>query len=339
MKFVALIMVLAFTHVRAEPSSNQFSVARDGEFVVLENGRNIRAVIAPERGGELSGFSVLINEQWHELLYRAQDYSDQPGWRGKAQLLWPATGISLAESGQAGTYQLGEEAYKIPFHGFARLESWNILDQNQTVESASVTLQMKDTEGTRRYYPFGFTLQVEYRLGDSGLSVLYRVDADSGNDLDMPFSIGNHITFNAPLITGTEPAELRFENDFPQLLIRRADKTFTGSTSPSPFRGVHGLAELPKRGAVSLGGQQGRMELTIHDPSGLSLRLAHQASSPPTQPAVQFNLWADAEQGFFSPEPWVGTQNSLNNGMGLVRLSPGQTWYWQIDIVPEREWP
>jgi len=40
------------------------------------------------------------------------------------------------------------------------------------------------------------------------------------------------------------------------------------------------------------------------------------------------------KEGFFSPEPWIGTQNSLNSGAGLVWLEPGVDWHWTIEITP-----
>ena len=314
--------------------AKNFSITLEEGFVVLENGAGIRAVIAPDKGGELSGLSVFFDEGWHELLYRALDYTDQPGWRGKAPLLWPATGISLSENGQKGRYELGGVSHKMPFHGFASKQPWQVVKKHQSAEVASVTLQLTDSIDTRRYYPFGFDLQVEYRLHGGQLSVLYDVTAAAENSQAMPFSIGNHITFNAPLIAGSEAAQLQFENDFPDHLITGADKAFAGVIKPSAFRGRHSLNDLPKRKSISLAGSEEVAELTIYDPSGLQLRLLHHSSGESSQPAIQFNLWADTSAGFFSPEPWVGTQNSLNTGMGIISLQPGQSWQWQIDIVP-----
>ena len=68
--------------------------------------------------------------------------------------------------------------------------------------------------------------------------------------------------------------------------------------------------------------------------SGLVLWLRHAASAEPEPPAIRFNLWADAGEGFFSPEPWIGTQNCLNTGAGAVRLEPGDEWRWRIEIMP-----
>jgi galactose mutarotase-like enzyme len=262
------------------------------------------------------------------------DYSDRPGWRGKAPLLWPATGISLTGPGQDKTYKLGETNYPMPFHGFARHASWQVIKQSESAEMTSLTLRLADSEESRRYYPFAFELEVEYRLLKDRLSLLYRVTAGEGNSMAMPFSIGNHITFNAPLIEGSKASQLEFENTFPNQLITGSDKAFAGEIIASPFRGRRSLSELPNRKAVSLGGIEGAAELTIHDPSGLQLKMVHESSLEAAEPSIQFNLWADTNAGFFSPEPWVGTQNSLNTGFGLVTLQPGESWRWKIDILP-----
>jgi galactose mutarotase-like enzyme len=150
----------------------------------------------------------------------------------------------------------------------------------------------------------------------------------------MPFSIGNHVTFKAPLLDVGDAADLQFRNDLPDHLIRANDRTFAGEVVPSPYRGQHALYALPKRRAVGLGGTKGVSELTVIDPSGLTLGLRHWADAEPEPPAIRFNLWADAEEGFFSPEPWLGTQNALNSGAGLVRLEPGADWHWTIEIIP-----
>lgn len=334
MKTPLTFAFLIATSIWAGTLVAQFRVVDDGAFTVLENGTDTRVTVAPEHGGEMAGLSVYFKGSWHELLYRGRDYSDQPGWRGKAPLLWPATGITLLESENEKVYQQGDEFYPMPMHGFARNQTWEIINRFESETMASLTLKLSDNEQTRKIYPFGFDLQVEYQLSEDRLSLIYRVKADSGNSAAMPFSIGNHITFNAPLVAGSEASQLQFDNDFPDQLLRNKNKIFTGEVESSPFSGRQKLGDLPARQAVSLGGQKTLPEITIFDPSGLELQLIHQSSSQPADPSIQFNLWADEKAGFFSPEPWVGTQNSLNTSMGLISLLPSQSWQWQIDVIP-----
>jgi galactose mutarotase-like enzyme len=45
-----------------------------------------------------------------------------------------------------------------------------------------------------------------------------------------------------------------------------------------------------------------------------------------------FNLWGNPREGYFSPEPWIGIQNSLNLDGGTIRLDPGANWTWLLFI-------
>jgi galactose mutarotase-like enzyme len=317
---------------------NQAAVAADPEpvadgFLVLENSR-IRAVIAPEHGGELSGFAVRFDGRWHELIYRALDYSKQPGWRGKAPLLWPAVGASVRPGNRGNLYELDGIERAMPFHGFARDQVWRVVSNERVPGNSVVILEMDRAGALRDSYPFDYIMRVEYRLGDERLTLTYTIESNPDNQQAMPFSIGNHITFKAPLIDGSDAADVKFETDLPGLLVRDSNKVWSGEIIPSPFTTRHSIAELPHRSAISLGGRDGAAQIRILDPSGLELRMVHKASSEPTGPSIRFNLWVDTKAGFFSPEPWLGTQNSLNSGAGLVRLEPGQSWSWQIEIIP-----
>ena len=60
-------------------------------------------------------------------------------------------------------------------------------------------------------------------------------------------------------------------------------------------------------------------------------REGHYAASKLPEPLVQFNIFGGPKQGYFSPEPWFGLQNSLNLEKGLVRLVPGKQWDWRVE--------
>ena len=92
------------------------------------------------------------------------------------------------------------------------------------------------------------------------------------------------------------------------------------------------LGTFPSGDAVSLGGYSGDPWVRLFDGSGLMLRILHHADVLPEGPLVRFNIWGDPAAGFFSPEPWVGTQNSLNSRQGLIELEPGATWTWIVRL-------
>jgi len=318
----------------AEASSSGFVSVEEGGFVRLSNGENLRAAVAPAHGGELTSLEYRDACVWRELLFRAADYETRDGWRGKAPFLWPAVGPSLDPGGAGRGFRVDDRYYPMPMHGFARDRSWRVVASGRAADHAFAELALSSDAETRTRYPFDFELAVEYRLDADRLALTYTVEAAAHNPLPMPFGIGNHITFRAPLIAGHDAADLRFRTDLPLQLLRDDDRTFSGRTQPSTFTGEVPLDALPRRSAVSLGGRPGPAELTVIDPSGLQVSLRHVASREPTAPAIRFNLWADTVEGFFSPEPWLGTQNGLNTGTGLIRLDPGERWNWRIEIAP-----
>ena len=321
--------------VSAEPAGSGASLDASG-FVLLDDGRGLRAAVAPAHGGELAGLAVTVGGEWRELVYRAMDYSDTNGWRGKAPFLWPAVGITLdPASGERG-FRVDGRFYPMPAHGFARDHAWRLRAFGRDGAGPFAALGLSSDPETRVHYPFDFELTVEYRLADEALRVRYTVEAGEENGGPMPFAIGNHVTFRAPLLGEGDAGDVRFHTDLPDQLIRGGDRAFSGRVEPSPFRGEQPLSALPRRNAVSLGGTTGPAELTVLDPSGLKLTLRHEASAEPSPPSIRFNLWADTEEGFFSPEPWLGTQNALNNGAGLLALAPGDAWFWTIEITPGR---
>lgn len=326
------IAVLALAMALAVPERSDTA----DELIVLDAGEGLRATVAPAHGGELAGLEIELHGTRQELLYRARDYSETEGWRGKAPFLWPAVGTSLDPIGGGRGFRVGGRFYPMPGHGFARDHAWRLLEQGVDTSGPFAVLGLSSNNETRKQYPFDFELSVEYRLVGKGLRIRYDVQAGAGNQRAMPFTIGNHVTFKAPLLGIGEASDLRFHNDFPDYLVRAADRTFAGEVVPSPYRGERALSALPQRRSVALGGRTGTAELTIRDPSGLSVLLRHEASFEPAEPVIRFNLWADTEEGFFSPEPWLGTQNALNTGAGLLRLEPGERWHWTIEIIPGR---
>ncbi len=330
MRGVLLAGVLCAGSAQAEFAAE---IPDDG-FVRLDNGTSLSVTIAPQHGGELAGLRVFFDGGWHEVVYRAEDYSPTEGWRGKAPLLWPAVGMTLDPGGEGRGYRLDGRHYPMPAHGFARDRAWALDEYGTGADHARAVLSLASDDASGAMYPFDFELLAEYRVHVDRLAIEYTVRAGAANGAAMPFCIGNHVTFRAPLIGEGEAGAVRFANDFPDWLQREDDRTFAGRLESSPFRGEHPVSVLPRRSAVGLGGPPGPAALAVIDPSGLVLWLRHAASAEPEPPAIRFNLWADVEEGFFSPEPWIGTQNCLNTGAGAIRLEPGAEWRWRIEIIP-----
>jgi len=317
------------------------------ELIILrDTGSGIEAAIAPARGGELSSLRVRHGDKWIETLYLASDYSPRDDWTGKAPLLWPATGRNFppdleerrkaGEVFHGGAWEWNGQRYPMPIHGFARDLPWVLRSARADADAARAQVTLEDTPATREMYPFGFRITVDYVLADGALVIGYEVTADAENKEPMPFSIGNHITFVAPLVPGGESGKVVLVTPSKDEIIKTDYGIPTGETRPRSHANGIELADFERRTAVSLTGYAGEPYLELRDPSGLTLRMSHTASEIPDQPVILYNLWGDHQEGFFSPEPWVGLQNSLVSGKGLIHLLPGESFKWtiRIEIAP-----
>jgi galactose mutarotase-like enzyme len=305
----------------------------------LNDGGPLAAYIAPEKGGLLAGLEVCFDGGWVELLYRGKDFRPTTDWEGKAPLLWPATGrtfLAGAKEGANGAAPMGwqwqGQTYAMPIHGFARDLPWKVAKGSTGSHSAGLVLV--DSPATRRLYPFGFELRTGYAVQGSALTITELVRAASSNQGPMPFSMGNHITFKVPLAPGGEARKVLLATPASRQIVTDENGRPTGAIGDAAYRNPVPLKSLPVRKAVSLGGYPaGQTWAELKDPSGLSVRISHHGSALPAGTPVLFNLWGDVEGGFFSPEPWVGKQNSLATGDGAIRLRPGESYTWTVQVT------
>ncbi len=347
---IALLATMACdSPIEAPPYQAEAGTSIGGEnveLVVLRNDRGgVEASIAPTKGGELSSLRVRFQDQWVETLYLGRDYSPREGWTGKAPLLWPATGrnfppdlVARRQAGEVfhnGAYEWNGQRYPMAIHGFARDRLWALEESGADDANARARVSFSDNAETREMYPFGFRITVDYVLSGPQLELKYAIAAAQANTEPMPFSIGNHITFNTPLVKGSDPAKMVLITPSTQELLKTSYNTPSGETrSRSHAEGIE-LGDFERRTAVSLTGYEDDPFIVLRDPQGLAIRMSHRASSIPEQPVVLYNLWGDAQDGFFSPEPWVGLQNSLVMRKGLVYLDPGGQFDWTIRIEVE----
>ena len=157
---------------------------RDGAFAVTIN----------TRGAELHS----VKNEDLDLEYIWQ--GDPAFWRDRAPFLFPIVGRLLDDK-----YILDGKEGTIPMHGFARMMEFTVTEQTEN----SVTLELHENEKTLQWYPFRFTVKAVYTLGGDKLAI--RHDITNHTDRDMPFSIGEHPGFNAPLLPGDQVGDFYLE--------------------------------------------------------------------------------------------------------------------------------
>ena len=333
---------MAFAQNRYTVTDENSSGAGSPRVVVLhDNTTGAEAAVAPSEGGELSSFKVKYKGQTVELLYHARDYSNKTGFQGKGPLLWPAVGAQYPtdtvpkESCGTGTYKVAGKSYPMPCHGFARTVPWKEISRAADTHSARVTVELTDSDATRKFYPFAFHLDATFELLDGHLSVEYVVKSDRSNTEAMPFSIGNHIAFKLPFLPGTDPASMEFETQNTVQLLRNTVGLLNGEQKPSSFATPEALGSFDAHVALPLAGYKSQPFARLIDPKGVTLRLTQTTSSSLPEPLIRFNAYGGPSVGYFCPEPWFGVQNSLNTGVGSVKLKAGGIWKWRLDLQIE----
>lgn len=273
--------------------------------------KDLAVTIDPASGGEIASLKC----KGRELLYRALLPDPPSGWRGRAPWLWPAVGRS-----GSGSYEWNGKRYAMEAHGFARMRAWRLVSS-----AANESVVALDVVRDERIYPWSARLTARYRIDGARVGIRFVVEADRSNKTPMPFSAGNHITFVHPLAD-----KLEWSTNG-TLMYEKADGIPTGRSEKRSYGQPSPLAAIAKEYPLSMGGyDRGEAWLKFGDGKRLAIRLSHQASALPADPYLRFNVWGTPE--CFSPEPWVGLQNSLNSKNGLLYLDPGKQWEWTIAI-------
>ncbi|MBZ5545198.1 MAG: hypothetical protein LAO07_16220 [Acidobacteriia bacterium] len=308
----------------------------------------IRLAVLPAAGGEMASLQVKCAEAWREILHRALDYRCWPCEADeRAPLLWPAVGRSFTEQQIAewkgsgieprqGRYKLGNAAYDIDVHGFARKLPWHLDAFGTTEGSAYATCSLSSSVDTLRTYPFTFEISVTYKVGGGRIAVEYTVNAGE-NPYPMPFSIGNHLSLRLPL-TGrgqfdqctlrTPGSVILHQNP---LCLLSGDRTPVDLSSPTPLDRKELLDTV-------LGGfQRDGVWLELEDPASMHLRISQREIGVngkflAAEEDFFFVFWGDPAHRYFCPEPWIGKPNSLNTGEGCIHLEAGQRFLWEISL-------
>jgi len=318
---------------------------------LCDDANEIRVGVVPADGGEIASIRLKRGTRWGEVLYCGMDYDPNPpvGWPGRAPLLWPAVGRSYARADIERAKKLGEKLgrtqwehkgriYPMPMHGFVRLMPWTLVDRGADANGAWCVCEIDDSEETREYYPFAFSLRATHRLAGGEIRSLYEVRAGD-NDDPLPFNIGNHIGFRMPFFG---------KGDYMRCAIRSPGRHNVTGAGPSWRGGRRTAVNLTKAAPLGDGLYQDVFLMgytrrkawgEVRDPfSGIVARVS-QAERPvrgkylSKERDLAFVFWGRPQDGQICPEPWLGVPNSLNTGRHLLKLEPGGLFKWEMRVA------
>lgn len=153
----------------------------------------VEAVI-DSHGAELKSLKLLKNNE--EFMWNA----DPKFWGRTSPVLFPVVG-GLKD----GKYSYHGTTYEMEQHGFARDNKFEVIFH----ERSKVVFLLNSNEETLKKYPFKFKFYMEYSLKNGSLSIEYRVENLSHEE--MYFSVGAHPAFSIPTDGETEISDYYLE--------------------------------------------------------------------------------------------------------------------------------
>lgn len=278
----------------------------------------LTARIAP-LGAELWSLTDAAGGEW-------MTDADPAFWTGHAPLLFPIVG-ALA----GGRYRLDRREYELPKHGFARHSRFELIE----AAADHATFRLVDTPETRAVFPFGFRLDMAFRLKEMTLAM--QATVTNTGDTAMPFSFGYHPAFAWPLPGSADKAAHRitFAGAEPQP-IRRIDPA-TGLVLPDPQPSpVEGDAFAPDAAQFDadalIWDRLHNRALAYGVPGGPMLDIAM-----PDTPML--GIWQKPGARYLCIEPWQGIADPLGwagdfrDKPGVISLPPGASHALRMDVT------
>lgn len=271
-------------------------------------------------------------ELWSLTDRQGREYmtdADPAFWTGRAPLLFPIVGALAGD-----TLRVDGQAWTMPKHGFARRSRFAPVETGAN----HARFRLTDSPETRAMFPFGFVLDMAFRL--EGMTLAMEARVLNPNPTDLPFSFGFHPAFAWPLPgsdgQGADKAahKLVFATEEPQD-VARIDKA--------------GLV-LPQGEATPVTGRELALRPALFEADALIWKDLHSRALSygadggawldvafPDTPML--GVWQVPGARYICIEPWAGIADpqgfagDFRTKPGLVLLPPGETARFRMDVT------
>lgn len=200
--------------------------------------------------------------------------------------------------------------YSLSQHGFARDMDFELVSE----KGDEIWFALEDSPETLEKYPFGFRLELGYRLQGRAVEVLWKVT--NKNDREMYFSIGGHPAFNCPLREGEKQTDYRIGFDTCEPLTASVlDENGTVSERTKVLELTDGMLQITDslfdEDALIVEHDQAH-KVALYTPEGekyLEVKFE----------APLFGIWSPAGKHapFVCIEPWYGRSDRADFGQKL----------------------
>lgn len=275
-----------------------------------------------EHGAELSS----IRKGEVEYLWQA----DPAFWGRHSPVLFPIVG-SVWEA----KYRVGDKEFSLGQHGFARDMKFTLLSKTEN----GIAFRLESTEETLAKYPWPFVLDIEYKLHDNNVDVIWKVTNPGAEE--MFFQIGAHPAFYYPDydVEKMERGYLSFDKNEGLECIRIKGKGCVDAQTKHPL-------EVPADGLFPLAKDTFDVIDTIMmQDSQIGKTTLHRTDKSPwlsvTFDAPVVGIWSPPTKNapFICLEPWYGRCDTFEYAGDyrdkdwMNRLAPGQTFSTSYTIT------
>lgn len=271
-------------------------------YFLTDTAANTTATIVPEKGGMATEFSQNGTEY---LWLREPNFSLPERPRCAVPVLFPACGRCAD-----GENIFDGKAYPMDIHGFAHSMPWQVTGQN-TDDGAALTIELKDNDATRKFYPFAFCVTLTYVLKGNKLTVLQTYQ--NTGDVAMPFNFGFH-----PYFAISDVRNLVWD-------IHASSQVDADFANPIPMPATVDFPYDPDQTTRFFQGVTSPMSFT-------DTKLNRTVTVNFDTHSTNAVLWSQCELGFVCMEPWNGFPNSLQTDRHET-LAKGEALHAEMSIV------
>lgn len=235
-------------------------------------------------------------------------------WGQRNPILFPVVGSTYDQN-----LHIDGNLYQIGNHGFTRHANFECVEQTDS----KIVLQFKSSGHTLNQYPYNFCLEVEYRLLESHIDIIYRITNES--DKVMPFNFGLHPAFyhSNNGVDGVIPVEFfGVEDHLPESILRK-DVNQVLEFSDEFFKTTPTLVlDHVKSSYVRLHDHSDYLDVSVFGYRWLA-------------------FWKKPKANFICIEPWYGHDDfepfygEFKDREGTLFLDPNRVFTTSYQIIPK----
>lgn len=228
-------------------------------------------------------------------------------WANHAPVLFPVVGMQ-----KDGHTRINDFFYNMPKHGLIRGS-----DKPELIEetNSSLTFRFHWDEDSYRLFPFKFSFESTFLIGDNVITVTHKVT--NLDDIELPYNFGEHPAFNCPLFEGEQYEDYHIElerTETSETHLINDKGLLTGETLPcldnSNKIALH--KKLFDRDALIFNDLRSRKASLVSKDHGPVLTVDF-----PGYPYL--GIWAKPAAPFVCIEPWHGITDHVDSDHDFLK--------------------